>query len=85
MSFLPYISGGPQAVLPFLLSPVRSDVHNSGVMPVVYPAVPKGAERLRMNVTCDHQREDLDYAIHALVRARAVVEAVTLKKLSHVV
>ena len=44
------------------------------VMPVVYPAVPKGAERLRMNVTCDHQREDLDYAVHALVRARGVVK-----------
>ena len=44
------------------------------VMPVVYPAVPKCAERLRMNVTCDHERDDLDYAIRALVRARATVE-----------
>jgi glycine C-acetyltransferase len=44
------------------------------VMPVIYPAVPKGTERLRMNVTCDHRREDLDYAVHALVRARIAVE-----------
>jgi glycine C-acetyltransferase len=44
------------------------------VMPVVYPAVPKGAERLRLNVTCDHDRGDLDYAIHALLRARAAVK-----------
>ncbi len=44
------------------------------VMPVVYPAVPKSAERLRMNITCDHRREDLDYAIHALVRARTAAK-----------
>ncbi len=44
------------------------------VMPVAYPAVPKGAERLRMNVTCDHQREDLDYAVYALVRARTAAK-----------
>ena len=44
------------------------------VMPVAYPAVPKGAERLRMNVTCDHRREDLDYAVRALVRARTAAE-----------
>ena len=43
-------------------------------MPVVYPAVPKGGERLRMCVTCDHRREDLDYAVQALVRARAAVK-----------
>ena len=44
------------------------------VMPVIYPAVPKGTERLRMNVTCDHRRENLDYAVRTLVRARAAVE-----------
>jgi len=52
----------------------QCNVEGIYVMPVVYPAVPKGTERLRMNVTCDHEREDLDYAVHALVRARAVVE-----------
>ena len=46
------------------------------VMPVVYAAVPKGTEGLRMNVTCDHQREDLDYAVDALVRARTAVKKV---------
>jgi 8-amino-7-oxononanoate synthase len=44
------------------------------VMPVVYPAVHKGEERLRMNVTCDHKHEDLDYAVQALVRARAALD-----------
>ena len=44
------------------------------VMPVIYPAVTKGTERLRMNVTYDHRREDLDYAVRAMVRARTNVK-----------
>jgi 8-amino-7-oxononanoate synthase len=44
------------------------------VMPVIYPAVPKSTERLRMNVTCDHRHEDLEYAVLTLVRARVAVE-----------
>ncbi|CAG9185975.1 aminotransferase class I/II-fold pyridoxal phosphate-dependent enzyme [Cupriavidus pampae] len=44
-------------------------------MPAVYPAVPKGTERLRMNVTYDHTRSDLDFAIAALLHARAAVQA----------
>jgi glycine C-acetyltransferase len=40
-------------------------------MPVVRPAVPAGTERLRMNVTCDHRRADLDLALDILLRARA--------------
>ncbi len=44
------------------------------VMPVAHPAVPKGEERLRMNVTCEHQQEDLDYAVESLRRARTAVE-----------
>ena len=40
-------------------------------MPVAHPAVPRGAERLRMNVSCDHRREDLDYAVRVLERVRA--------------
>jgi 7-keto-8-aminopelargonate synthetase-like enzyme len=38
--------------------------------PVTHPVVPKGAERLRMNVTCDHRRKDLDFAIKVLQRSR---------------
>ena len=45
------------------------------VMPVIYPAVTKGTERLRMNVTYDHRREDLDYAVRAMVRARTNVKS----------
>jgi 8-amino-7-oxononanoate synthase len=50
--------------------------HNQGVyvMPVGYPAVPKGAERLRMNVTCDHRQSDLDHALDVLLQARKHVE-----------
>ena len=44
------------------------------VMPVIYPAVTKGTERLRMNVTYDHRREDLDYVVRAMVRARTNVK-----------
>lgn len=40
------------------------------VMPALYPAVPKGTERLRINVTCKHDRAELDYAVSALVKAR---------------
>jgi glycine C-acetyltransferase len=43
------------------------------VMPVTYPAVAKGTERLRMNVTSDHQPEDLEFAVRILVAARAAL------------
>ena len=46
-------------------------------MPVAYPAVPRGEERLRLNVTCDHRHEDLDFAVAALIRARASIEEIT--------
>ena len=49
----------------------RCNVEGLYAMPVVYPAVPKGAERLRLNVTYDHRREDLDFAIEVLQRARS--------------
>jgi len=39
-------------------------------MPVAYPAVPKGEERLRLNVTYAHSREDLDTAVETLRMAR---------------
>jgi glycine C-acetyltransferase len=39
------------------------------VMPVVYPAVAKGTERLRLNITCNHRRVDLDYAVNVLRQA----------------
>jgi glycine C-acetyltransferase len=43
-------------------------------MPVAYPAVAVGTERLRMNVTSTHRRADLDFAVQVLVRARAAVD-----------
>ena len=48
----------------------RCNLDGLYAMPVAYPAVPKGAERLRMNVTHDHTRKDLDFAIDVLQRAR---------------
>ena len=49
----------------------RCNLEGLYAMPVTHPVVPKGAERLRMNVTCDHRRGDLDFAIEVLRRARA--------------
>jgi glycine C-acetyltransferase len=40
-------------------------------MPVTYPAVARGTERVRMNVTCDHRREELDAAVAVLLGAQA--------------
>lgn len=76
------VGNSASAIVPILLGSEalafdlarRCNLKGLYVMPVVYPAVPKGAERLRMNVTCDHRREDLDFAIEVLERAR--VEAV---------
>lgn len=48
-------------------------------MPVVYPAVAPGAERLRMNVTCDHHRRDLDRAVRVLVIVRAARDLAGLR------
>ncbi|QPT14137.1 aminotransferase class I/II-fold pyridoxal phosphate-dependent enzyme [Serratia rubidaea] len=43
------------------------------VMPVGYPAVSKGLERLRMNVTYHHSKDDLDLALQVLCAAREAV------------
>ena len=43
------------------------------VMPVGYPAVPKGQERLRMNVAYHHSKDDLDLALQVLCAAREAV------------
>ena len=48
----------------------RCNLDGVYVMPVANPAVPKGTERLRMNITVAHRQEDLDYAVQVLVRAR---------------
>jgi 8-amino-7-oxononanoate synthase len=48
----------------------RCNAQGLYAMPVTYPAVAKGAERLRLNVTCNHRRADLDFAVAVLVRAR---------------
>ena len=38
------------------------------MVPITYPAVKKGEERLRLNVTRGHSREDMDQAIELLER-----------------
>lgn len=40
----------------------------NGVMmvPVTYPGVKKGEERLRVNITRGHTREDMDHALEML-------------------
>ena len=73
------VGNGASAIIPILLGSEalafnlarRCNLDGLYAMPVVYPAVPKGGERLRMNVTYDHRREDLDFAIEVLQRARA--------------
>ena len=52
----------------------RCNAQGLYAMPVAYPAVARGAERLRMNVSCDHRRQDLDYAVRVLVGVRATLE-----------
>ena len=66
------------AIVPILLESeahafeMARHCHLNGVfaMPVVYPAVAAGTERLRMNVTSEHRRADLDFAVRRLVEAR---------------
>ena len=48
--------------------------HETSVMQAVDPTVPKCSGCPRMNVTCDHERDDLDYAVHALSCARAAAK-----------
>lgn len=52
----------------------RCNAHGAFAMPVAYPAVAVRAERLRMNLTCDHRRQDLDFAPQVLVAVRAALE-----------
>ncbi len=74
-----YRGNSASAIVPILLGSealafhfaTRCNLEGLYALPVVYPAVPKGAERLRMNVTCDHRRRDLNFAIEVLQRARA--------------
>jgi glycine C-acetyltransferase len=46
-------------------------VFQGGVMmvPIIYPSVAAGAERLRLNVTRGHTKEDMDKALELLDRA----------------
>ena len=72
------IGNSETAIIPILLKDEamafemarRCNLDGVYVMPVANPAVPKGTERLRMNVPVTHRQEDLDYAIQVLVRAR---------------
>jgi glycine C-acetyltransferase len=52
----------------------RCNAQGLFAMPVTYPAVAKGEERLRLNVTCNHQSADLDFAVAVLIRARNAID-----------
>ena len=73
------------AIIPVLLGSedlafdmaARCNAEGLYAMPVIHPAVARGTERLRMNVTCDHRLEDLDYGVTVLCRARAAIRSVT--------
>jgi glycine C-acetyltransferase len=75
------IGNSESAIIPVLLKDetiafeMARQCNEDGVfaMPVAYPAVAKGAERLRMNVTAAHAPENLDYAVQVLLRARAAI------------
>ncbi len=43
--------------------------NNVFVLPVVTPAVPPNTSRLRMNVSSDMTKEDLNYVIELIVKA----------------
>ncbi len=47
--------------------------HDAGLAlkPVVFPAVAKGTERIRANVTSEHGQRELDFALATLARAKA--------------
>ncbi|HIJ43809.1 MAG TPA: aminotransferase class I/II-fold pyridoxal phosphate-dependent enzyme, partial [Rhodospirillaceae bacterium] len=72
------IGNSASAIVPILLGSEvlafdlarRCNLEGLYATPVTHPVVPKGAERLRMNVTCDHRRKDLDFAIKVLQRSR---------------
>lgn len=66
-AIVPIMMGDEKTALDMALKCNQEGIY---VMPVLFPAVPKGTERLRMNVTFKHKFEELDYAINALLRAR---------------
>jgi glycine C-acetyltransferase len=76
------IGNTASAIVPILLGSeavafgMARKCHEAGLhaMPVVFPAVAPGTERLRLNVTCDHRRADLDIAVETLIRARRACE-----------
>jgi 7-keto-8-aminopelargonate synthetase-like enzyme len=43
--------------------------HGVFVLPVLPPAVPEGAARLRANVTAEHTFEDIEFALDVFIRA----------------
>jgi glycine C-acetyltransferase len=47
--------------------------HSVFVLPVLPPAVPEGAARLRANVTAAHTSEDIDFALDVFIRAGKAV------------
>lgn len=66
-AIVPIMMGDEKTALDMALKCNQEGIY---VMPVLFPAVPKGTERLRMNVTFKHGYDELDYAINALLQAR---------------
>jgi 8-amino-7-oxononanoate synthase len=48
--------------------------HGLFVLPVLPPAVPEGGARLRANLTVDHCKEDIDFAVKVLIEAAKTTE-----------
>ena len=69
--------GGHSAILPVLVGKdedavlLSNEMQNRGVAvpPAVYPAVPRDKARLRFDVTSEHKKEQITYALDQLVEA----------------
>lgn len=65
-SIVPIIVGSEERAL--MMTKYCQD-HGVFVLPVLPPAVPRGAARLRANVTANHSRADIDFALEVFVQA----------------
>ena len=73
--------GGHSAILPILVGSdedaflLSNEMQKRGVAvpPAVYPAVPRGKARLRFDVTSEHKKEQITYALDQVVDAAAAL------------
>ena len=63
---VPVIIGDPRACVEMAGSLLDEGVFAQAIRP---PSVPEGASRLRVSPTCEHTRDDLEFALEAFVRA----------------